>query len=106
VFSRALDARLTRESLADRRAMVAQHERLAEARPPRGADAATQKRIETAIAQAFVRAFQVNMLAAAALAVASAGAGLAVGRGVGPSRAAAPGALSASGERHIGSTRS
>jgi EmrB/QacA subfamily drug resistance transporter len=78
-FSRALDGRLAHEEPAIRQAMAAQHERLAQARPPRDADAATRKRVETAIAEAFVRAFRFNMIAAAALAVAGAGAGLAVG---------------------------
>jgi hypothetical protein len=58
--------------------MMAQRLKLAEADPPRNLDGATRRRIRTAIDVSFLRAFRVNMFAAAALAAASAGAGLTI----------------------------
>jgi EmrB/QacA subfamily drug resistance transporter len=82
VFARDLDARLVRANApADvRRAMAAQAERLAEAEPPRGADAAV---VQDAVRRSFVRAFRVTTLAAAVVAALAALGGVAVGRRAG-----------------------
>jgi EmrB/QacA subfamily drug resistance transporter len=71
IFSRELDRQLaSRGASAElRRAMAAQTLRLADAKPPAGADANT---VNAAIAAAFLRAFRFNMLVAAGLAAASA----------------------------------
>jgi EmrB/QacA subfamily drug resistance transporter len=76
VFARALDTHLARESATVRSEMMAQRLKLAEAEPPRNLDEATRRRVRTAIDVSFLRAFRVNMFAAAALAAASAGAAL------------------------------
>ncbi|HEY3055744.1 MAG TPA: MFS transporter [Thermoanaerobaculia bacterium] len=78
VFARALDTRLARDSGTVRSEMVAQRLKLAEAEPPKNLDEATRRRIRTAIDVSFLRAFRVNMFAAAGLAAASAGAGLTI----------------------------
>jgi MFS family permease len=78
VFTRSLDAGLAGESPIIRREVLAQRLKLAAAEPPRSNDQATQRRIRAAIADSFLRAFRINMLAAAALAAASAGAALAI----------------------------
>ena len=80
VFGRDLDARLVRDPPAVRDAMSAQTLKLADAQPPRNLDPETRRRIRSAINASFLHAFRLNMFAAAALAVASAGAGLAIGR--------------------------
>jgi len=79
-FSRALDERLAAMH-ADanlRREMSAQSAKLAEARPPANADAATRARIEDAIRSAFLHAFRINMLTAGALAALSAAGALVI----------------------------
>jgi EmrB/QacA subfamily drug resistance transporter len=76
VFSGNLDRRLQGESPAVRREMLAQSLKLAEAQPPSRVDDATRRRIREAIGASFLRAFRVNMFAAAALALASATAAL------------------------------
>jgi EmrB/QacA subfamily drug resistance transporter len=68
IFARELDARLASASPEVRQAMAAQRTRLAEAKPPAGADAAM---VQDAVRHAFVRAFRVNVLIAAALAALS-----------------------------------
>jgi MFS family permease len=78
VFARALDTRLARDSGTVRSEMVAQRLKLAEAEPPKNLDEATRRRIRTAIDVSFLRAFRVDMFAAAGLAAASAGAGLTI----------------------------
>jgi EmrB/QacA subfamily drug resistance transporter len=76
VFARDLDRRLARENRSVRSQAMAQRLKLAEAEPPRGLDEATRRRVRAAIDVSFLRAFRVNMFAAAALAAASAGAAL------------------------------
>src|SRR6185436_16403738 len=75
IFARELDVRLAAAHVDDgvRRAMRQQSLRLAEAAPPRGVDEATRKNVVAAVDGAFVRAFRIDMLAAAALAAMSAG---------------------------------
>jgi len=82
IFAPALDARLASEGAtpALRQAMAAQRLRLAEAKPPATLDPATRARVTVAIDEAFVRTFRINMLAAAALAAASAAGALVIGR--------------------------
>lgn len=74
VFARDLDARLARLGASPeiRRQMANKSEQLADARGPNAA-------IDRAVKEAFVRAFRVNVLAAAALAALSAGGALMVG---------------------------
>jgi MFS family permease len=70
LFARDLDARLAAAGATPevRQAMAKQSIDLAEAKPPRGADAAM---VRDAVRAAFVRAFRATVLAAAALAVLS-----------------------------------
>lgn len=69
IFARELDARLANQPPEVRRAMLAQSEKLAEAKPPRGANADA---VRDAVKHSFVRAFRVNALASAMLAALSA----------------------------------
>ena len=78
VFTAALDSRLGNENPGVRQEMLSQTLKLAEAQPPRSVDEATRRRIQAAIAASFLRAFRVNMLAAAALAAASGATALAI----------------------------
>lgn len=82
IFASALDARLASAgaSPALRQAMAVQRLRLAEAKPPATLDAPERARVSAAVDQAFVRAFRISMLAAAALAALSAGGALVIGR--------------------------
>ena len=68
IFSRDLDARLANQPADVRRAMIEQSDRLAEAQPPRGANAEV---VRDAVKHSFVRAFRVNALACAVLAALS-----------------------------------
>lgn len=77
VFARDLDARLADQPAAVRAAMLAQSERLAEAKPPRDAN---QEVVRDAVRQSFVSAFRVTTLVSAALAALAALGGLAVPR--------------------------
>lgn len=74
VFGTALDARMDRIGVAPelRRAMEAQIPRLAEATVPPDVAGETRQALETAAAEAFLRAFRVVMLTAAGLSLASA----------------------------------
>jgi len=76
IFGRDLEARLVRENQEIRSTMLAQSVKLAEAEPPRNADEETRRRIRAAVEASFLRAFRINMIAAAALAAGSAGAAL------------------------------
>jgi EmrB/QacA subfamily drug resistance transporter len=71
IFAQELDRQLAaRGASADvRRAMAAQTLHLADAKPPANADA---RQVNDAMAAAFARAFRINMLAGAGLAIASA----------------------------------
>jgi hypothetical protein len=92
IFARSLDARLAANgaSPALRQTMAAQRLRLAEAKPPATLDAIGQARVSAAIDDAFIRAFRISMLAAAALAAASAAGALVIGRTAkSPARASA-----------------
>ena len=82
IFARTLDAHLASAgaSPALRQAMASQRLLLAEAKAPKTLDAATRARVTAAVDQAFVRAFRISMLAAAALAAASAAGALVIGR--------------------------
>ena len=82
IFASALDARLASAgaSPALRQAMAVQRLRLAEAKPPATLPATVRARVSAAVDQAFVRAFRISMLAAAALAALSAGGALVIGR--------------------------
>jgi EmrB/QacA subfamily drug resistance transporter len=77
IFARELDARLASAPPEVRRAMIEQRTRLAEAQPPPGSDAVA---VKDAVKHAFVRAFRVNVLIAAALAALSSLGALAVRR--------------------------
>jgi EmrB/QacA subfamily drug resistance transporter len=81
IFARALDARLASNgaSPALRQTMAAQRLRLAEAKPPATLDPTEKAHVTAAIDDAFVRAFRLSMLAAAALAAASAAGALVIG---------------------------
>jgi EmrB/QacA subfamily drug resistance transporter len=81
VFARALDTRLAPVGATVRSEMMAQSAKLAQAEPPKNLDAATRGRIRAAIEVSFLRAFRVNMFAAAALAAVSALAALGIRRG-------------------------
>jgi EmrB/QacA subfamily drug resistance transporter len=81
VFARALDTRLAPEGATVRSEMMAQSAKLAEAEPPKNLDDSTRGRIRAAVEVSFLRAFRVNMFAAAALAAASALAALGIKRG-------------------------
>jgi EmrB/QacA subfamily drug resistance transporter len=81
VFARALDTRLASDGATVRSEMMAQSAKLAEAEPPKNLDDAARRRIRAAIEVSFLRAFRVNMFAAAALAAASALAALGTKRG-------------------------
>src|SRR5205085_4463378 len=72
VFSREIDAQLAARHAppAVRQAMLAQRLKLADAAPPPGADA---RMVHDSIRASFGKAFRINMLGAAALAVLSAG---------------------------------
>jgi EmrB/QacA subfamily drug resistance transporter len=72
IFSRELDRQLVARGASSslRQAMQAQRLKLADARPPRGADA---RAVSDAIRGAFDKAFRIDMLGGAALAVLSAG---------------------------------
>ena len=82
IFARSLDAHLASAgaSPALRQAMAAQRLRLAEAKPPATLDPTERARVSAAVDHAFVRAFRISMLAAAALAAASAAGALVIGR--------------------------
>ena len=71
-FARDLDRRLGRETPAIRSSILAQKTKLVEAEPPRNLDGATRARVRGAIEASFLRAFRIDMLAAAALAFAAA----------------------------------
>jgi EmrB/QacA subfamily drug resistance transporter len=71
VFARGLEAHL-----GPGNAMLAQSAKLAAAEPPPNLDEETRRRIRAAVEVAFLRTFRVNMIAAAALAAASASAAL------------------------------
>jgi len=73
IFALDLDRRLAFAGDGVRRAMKQQSLKLAAAEPPRTLDAATRQRVTAAVDAAFVHAFRVDMLAAAAIAAASAG---------------------------------
>jgi len=73
IFALDLDRRLAFAGDGVRRAMKQQSLKLAAAEPPRTLDAATRQRVTAAVDAAFVRAFRIDMLAAAAIAAASAG---------------------------------
>jgi hypothetical protein len=77
VFARDLDRRLAGQPPAVRQAMRAQASKLAEAKPPKGADV---NEVHRAVQESFVAAFRVNALGAAALAALSAAGALAVER--------------------------
>jgi EmrB/QacA subfamily drug resistance transporter len=78
IFARDLDRRLAAMHVDDnvRQAMRQQSLKLAAAAPPRTVDETTRQRIVAAVDDSFVRAFRIDMLAAAALAAASAGGAL------------------------------
>src|SRR5205814_1822424 len=69
IFARGLEARLGKGN-----AMLSQSTKLVEAEPPRNLDDTTRRRIRAAVEVAFLRAFRIDMIAAAALAACSAGA--------------------------------
>jgi EmrB/QacA subfamily drug resistance transporter len=72
IFSRSLDERLRDMPVAIREAMAKQSVKLAEAKPPAGVDGETRRRIAIAIEQSFLRSFRVTVIAAGAVAAASA----------------------------------
>jgi EmrB/QacA subfamily drug resistance transporter len=80
IFAHTLDRRLAAEHIDDnvRRAMRQQSLKLAAAVPPRTLDKTTREMVVAAVDDAFVRAFRFDMLAAAALAAASAGGALVI----------------------------
>ena len=80
IFARDLDRRLEAARVGDgvRRAMRQQSLRLAAAAPPRDVDPTTRAKVAAAVGAAFVHAFRVDMLAAAAIAAASAGGALVI----------------------------
>ena len=80
VFGRDLDQRLATEAPAVRRAMSEQALKLADAKPPQDLDPETRRRIRSAISTSFLHAFRLNMIVAAGLGAASAGAALGIGR--------------------------
>jgi EmrB/QacA subfamily drug resistance transporter len=84
LFTRELDHRLAEARVPDpvRRAVVAQSPKLAEARPPAGVDPETRRKVESAVAAAFLHAFRFNVLVAAALAALSAGGAMVIQRRV------------------------
>jgi len=71
LFARSLEARL-----GPGNAMLSQSAKLAEAEPPPNVDEGTRRRMRAAVEIAFLRAFRINMIAAAALAACSSGAAL------------------------------
>ena len=71
IFARSLEARLGHDN-----AMLSQSAKLAEAEPPPNVDEGTRRRIRSAVEISFLRAFRINMIAAAALAACSGGAAL------------------------------
>jgi hypothetical protein len=74
VFSSELDRQLARGAPPPlRQAMLAQRLKLADAAPPRDADPPARRIVEDSICGAFEKAFRINMLGAAALAMLSAG---------------------------------
>lgn len=75
IFTRDLEKGLASAPPAVRQAMVAQADKLAEAKPPKGAD---EKQVEDAVKHAFVAAFRVNSLGAAVLAALSAAGALVI----------------------------
>lgn len=75
IFTRDLEKGLASAPPAVRQAMVAQADKLAEAKPPEGAD---EKQVEEAVKHAFVAAFRVNSLGAAVLAALSAAGALVI----------------------------
>jgi EmrB/QacA subfamily drug resistance transporter len=92
IFARALDARLAANGVSPalRQTMSEQRLRLAEAKPPATLDTTDKARVSAAIDDAFIRAFRISMLAAAALAAASAAGALVIGRTTkSPARASA-----------------
>jgi EmrB/QacA subfamily drug resistance transporter len=78
VFGSELDCRLSAMGVDAnvRQSMRQQSLKLTAAAPPRDVDDATRRKIVTAIGDAFLRSFRVDMFAAAALALASVGGGL------------------------------
>ena len=72
VFARQLDHNLRDAPPAVRQAMRVEAIRLADARPPAGADPATKARVQQAVKHSFVSAFRVNVLIAGLLAALSA----------------------------------
>ena len=79
LFARDLDRRLAFANASVRQAMRQQSLNLAAAEPPRTLDAATRQRVVAAVDDAFVHAFRIDMLIAAAIAAASAGGALVIG---------------------------
>ena len=73
LFARELDRRLAFAPPEVRQAMRQQSLRLAAAAPPKTLDTTTRQRITAAVDGAFVHVFRIDMLAAAAIAAASAG---------------------------------
>ena len=71
IFARSLETQLGPHNV-----MLSQSSRLAEARAPANLDEETRRRIRGAVEIAFLRAFRINMIAAAAFAACSAGAAL------------------------------
>ena len=71
IFARSLEAHLGAGNV-----MLSQSAKLAEAEPPPDVDAGTRQRMRAAVEIAFLRAFRINMIAAAALAACSGGAAL------------------------------
>jgi len=88
LFAHDLDRRLAFANENVRRAMRQQSLKLAAATPPRGLDEPTRQHVAAAVDAAFVHAFRIDMLAAAAIAAASAGGALVIrgGRGQGAGR--------------------
>jgi EmrB/QacA subfamily drug resistance transporter len=73
VFARSLDAQLAGLPPPIRAEMMKQSGKLATAQPPESADPETRRRIALAVDHAFVRAFRFSVMAAGAIAAASAG---------------------------------
>jgi EmrB/QacA subfamily drug resistance transporter len=81
IFARSLDAQLvaSRVDANVRRTMARESSKLATAEPP-ATDQATRDRVTEAVRVAFLRAFRINMIAAGAIAAASAGGALIIQR--------------------------
>jgi EmrB/QacA subfamily drug resistance transporter len=78
VFARSLDAQLAGLPSPIRAEMMKQSGKLATAQPPESADPETRRRIVLAVDHAFVRAFRFSVIAAGAIAAASAGGALVI----------------------------